>query len=206
MENTFIKKIGIMGGTFDPIHYGHLLIAQSAAEEFHLDKILFLPTGVSPHKKTSLVSSPKLRCELTALAIADNPLFCLSDFEAQNTDVNYTYRTLQKFKELSPNTQFFFIMGEDSLNDFSKWKNPQEICNQATLLVAVRNDGSSDIDSKIASVTQTYHADIHKLHSPNFAISSRDIREKIRSGKSVRYMIPDTVNAYIQKNGLYKEN
>lgn len=203
MKNTIYQKIGIMGGTFDPIHYGHLLIAQSAAEKFDLDKILFLPTGMSPHKKVSQVTSPEIRCEMTALAIADNPTFSLSDIEAKSTCVNYTYQTLAKFKKIYPDTQLFFIMGEDSLNDFSSWKNPQEICKLAALLIAVRNNGSSDIHEKILKTRQTYQADIYKLDSPNFDVASRDIREKIRTGKSVQYMIPDAVNIFIQEKGLY---
>ena len=118
------KKIGIMGGTFDPVHYGHLLIAQSAAEEYGLDQVVFLPTGRSPHKKSSEVTDPNIRCDMVRIAIRSNPAFVLSTLEAENPNVNYTYRTLQKLHCLDPKTEYAFIMGEDSLDDFHDWKCP----------------------------------------------------------------------------------
>ncbi len=118
MNATQPQKVGIMGGTFDPIHYGHLLIAQSAAEEFTLDQVLFLPTGKAPHKSYQHVTDPERRCDMVKLAISDNPKFKLSFLEVDHTEVNYTYLTLQKMKEQFNNSKFYFIMGEDSLDDF----------------------------------------------------------------------------------------
>ena len=111
MTNTIQpRKLGIMGGTFDPIHYGHLLLAQNAAEEFDLDQVFFLPTGKSPHKANSQVTRPDIRCKMVGLAISDNPKFELSMIESQSTDVNYTYLTLQKFHQIYPGTKFYFII------------------------------------------------------------------------------------------------
>lgn len=204
MDTAGTKKIGIMGGTFDPIHYGHLLIAQSASEEFDLDQVIFLPTGKSPHKSAAQVTPPDIRCQMVQTAIADNPAFTLSDMEAKNSTTNYTSLTLEKFASQYVDTHFYFIMGEDSLNDFPSWREPQEICELASILVAVRNeDGNTGIEEKIAEVRKMYGADIHLLHAPNFSISSRNIREYIQTGKSVRYMIPDAVAAFITQNGLY---
>ena len=199
------RKMGIMGGTFDPIHYGHLLIAQSAAEEFDLDQVLFLPTGKSPHKAQILVTEPKLRCEMVRIAISRNPDFKISVWEAENREINYTYLTLRKFHEQYENTHFYFIMGEDSLHDFPNWKNPCEICRLSTVLVAVRNDRGDSIKDKIKRMANTYAADMHMLHAPNFTISSREIRERIRLGKSVRYMIPEEVETFIRQHYLYME-
>ena len=199
------RKMGIMGGTFDPIHYGHLLIAQSAAEEFDLDQVLFLPTGKSPHKAQILVREPKLRCEMVRIAISRNPDFKISVWEAENREINYTYLTLRKFHEQYENTHFYFIMGEDSLDDFPNWKNPCEICRLSTVLVAVRNDRGDSIKDKIKRMANTYAADMHMLHAPNFTISSREIRERIRLGKSVRYMIPEEVETFIRQHYLYME-
>lgn len=199
------QKIGIMGGTFDPIHYGHLLIAQSAAEEFALDQVLFLPTGRSPHKSEKDVTEPQIRCEMVRIALEDNPKFELSMLEAKNTEVNYTYASLQKLKQIYPKAQLYFIMGEDSLDDFPTWKKPEEICRLSTVLVAVRNDKGFGISDKIAEIAQMYQADMHMLHAPNFSVSSHDIRQRIHENKSVRYMLPDKVTEYIVQHDLYRE-
>ena len=199
------KKLGILGGTFDPIHYGHLLIAQSALEEFELDQILFVPTGKSPHKISAQVTEPKIRCEMVGLAMKDNPHFALSHIEAESSEVNYTYRTLQKIHREEENLHLYFIMGEDSLDDFPDWKHPEEICRQASLLVAVRNEIGTGIQSKIEQMSSVFSADMHMLHAPNFSISSREIRERIRTGKSIRYMLPEQVETFIRQNSLYTE-
>ena len=199
------QKIGIMGGTFDPIHYGHLLIAQSAAEEFALDQVLFLPTGRSPHKSEKDVTEPQIRCEMVRIALEDNPKFELSMLEAKNTEVNYTYASLQKLKQIYPKAQLYFIMGEDSLDDFPTWKKPEEICRLSTILVAVRNDKGLGLSDKIAEIAQMYQADMHMLHAPNFSVSSHDIRQRIHENKSVRYMLPDKVTEYIVQHDLYRE-
>lgn len=203
MKEQKTGRIGIMGGTFDPIHYGHLLIAQSAAEEFDLDGVMFLPTGKSPHKPKAGVTDPKIRCDMVRIAIEKNPGFCLSLLEAENEEVNYTCLTLQKLRRMHPNVDFYFIMGEDSLDDFSNWKSPEEICRLSSILVAVRNAKGTEINAKVDTFARTYSADVHMLHSPNFSISSREIRERMRNGKSVRYMLPEEVEAFIRKNFLY---
>lgn len=204
MTNTIQpRKLGIMGGTFDPIHYGHLLLAQNAAEEFDLDQVFFLPTGKSPHKANSQVTRPDIRCEMVGLAISDNPKFELSMIESQSTDVNYTYLTLQKFHQIYPGTKFYFIMGEDSLDDFKNWKNPKEICRLASLLVAVRNDLGNTIQRKVLHAVNDYSADIHMLHTPNVSISSSEIRKRIQLGKTVQYMLPKEVETFIRMNSLY---
>lgn len=205
MDMIRSRKIGIMGGTFDPVHNGHLLIAQSAAEEFHLDQVLFLPTGKSPHKPESQVTEPGLRCRMVQIAIQKNPRFSISTLEAENTKINYTYLTLQKLKQIYPNTQLYFIMGEDSLDDFPTWRNPEEICRLSTVLIAVRNDSGSGIERKIADFSQFYQADMHMLHAPNFSVSSGEIRERIKKGKSVHYMLPEEVEDFIRQHSLYVE-
>lgn len=205
MRGTQLRKIGIMGGTFDPIHLGHLLIAQSAAEEFELDEVMFLPTGKSPHKSEKQVTDPDIRCRMVEVAIENNPKFVISRLEADNTEVNYTYLTLQKLKELYPNTEFYFIMGEDSLDDFSIWKEPLQICKLAVILVAVRNVTGNGIEEKIKAACENYQGDFRILCSPNFSVSSSDIRKRIQEGKSVSYMIPDNIETFIRQHSLYME-
>lgn len=197
------EKLGIMGGTFDPIHDGHLLIAQSAAEEFGLDQVLFLPTGKSPHKQEGRVTNPMVRCDMVRIAIQDNPAFAMSVFEAQNDKINYTYLTLQKFHQMYQNASFYFIMGEDSLDDFQNWSNPKEICRLSTILVAVRGSGIEKIKTKIERAKEIYDARMHMLHAPGFSISSREIRKRVRMGKSIRYMVPKEVESYIKNHSLY---
>lgn len=203
MDRIRQTKIGILGGTFDPVHYGHLLVAQSAVEEFDLDQVVFLPTGKSPHKSVLQVTNPQKRCAMVQLAIQDNPKFVLSVLEARNPNINYTYRTLQQLKAACQDTRIYFIMGEDSLDDFPNWKNPEEICRLASILVAVRNEDGKRIDAKLALAAKRYGADMHMLHSPNFSVSSRELRERVRDGKSVRYMLPQKVEAFIRQHSLY---
>lgn len=198
------QKIGIMGGTFDPIHYGHLLIAQNAADEFHLDKVLFLPTGKSPHKQEEFVTDAGKRCEMVKLAIASNNRFCFCDMEVKNPEVNYTYATLEKLWERHKNSRFYFIMGGDSLKDFKTWKEPALICKYAVILAAVRDEMAGlEMKETIEELKELYQAEIYMLHSPNFSVSSRSIRERLRENRSVRYLVPDEVREFIYREKIY---
>lgn len=197
------EKIGIMGGTFDPIHYGHLLIAQSAAEEFDLQQVIFLPTGKSPHKPVDQVTDPALRCAMVEAAIDGNSRFALSALEAESAQISYTYLTLQKFHQIYPDAHIHFIMGEDALEDLPFWKEPKEICRLATVLVAVRGGMKDGIREKIIKIEKMYAADMHLLHSPSFSVSSREIRERIKTGRAVHYMLPEKVEVYIRQHSLY---
>lgn len=198
------RKIGIMGGTFDPIHYGHLLIAQSAADEFNLDKVLFVPTGKSPHKQEELVTDAEKRCDMVKLAIASNEKFCFCDIEVKNQGVNYTYATLEKLWKLYENSRLYFIMGGDSLKDFKTWREPARICRYAVILAAVRDEmAGAEMKETIEELKELYQAEIFMLHSPNFSVSSRSIRERIRENRSVRYLIPDEVEEFIYSEMIY---
>lgn len=194
-----------MGGTFDPIHYGHLLIALDAAEEFSLDRVIFLPTGKSPHKQESQVTEPAVRCAMVRLAISDNPRFSMSALEAEREEISYTYQTLQKLCIMHPDAHFYFIMGEDSLDDFPGWRRPADICRMASVLVAVRGDGAAGIQEKLKRTSEAYQADMHLLHAPVFSVSSREIRQRIRNGRSIRYLLPEEVEAFIRTHSLYME-
>ena len=204
VDATFIGKIGIMGGTFDPVHYGHLLIAQSAAEEFGLDQVIFLPTGKSPHKPMDQVTDAGLRCKMLCAALKGNAKFSVSTMETDSDSVNYTYRSLQKFHQAYPKSSFYFIMGEDSLDDFPGWRNPAEICRLASVLVAVRGDSRQGMEEKMKTVERAYSADLHLLHAPSFSVSSSEIRSRVKQGRSVRYMLPDEVWGLIEEHSLYK--
>lgn len=199
-------KIGIMGGIFDPIHNGHLLLAENAASQFHLDQVLFIPTGNPPHKKTAGILDAKYRCDMISLAIAGNDKFELSMREVLNPEVCYTYRTLTALKEEKPENEYYFIMGADSLFYFEKWRKPEVICQKASILAAVRDDvDEKALQGRIDFLCKKFDAKIYELNTPNFSVSSHDIRKRIQQGKTTRYLLPDEVREYIIRENLYQQ-
>lgn len=198
------QKIGVMGGTFDPIHYGHLLIAENAYEQFQLDKVIFMPTGHSPHKNEKQVLGAKERIDMIKLAIKDNPHFSCSNYEVLKEDVSYTYLTLQEIHQQCPDYELYFIMGADSLAYFSSWQNPEKISDLSTILVAVRDGLNTEKLYQIReSLHQKYGTQISFINTPNFSVSSHMIRERIVSRHTVRYLVPDTVEQYLMQHHIY---
>lgn len=204
MEKAPIKT-GIMGGTFNPIHYGHLLIAENAAEQFGLEEILFIPTGHSPHKSDSQILDPKRRCDMIRLAISDNERFSLSTIEIEADEVNYTYRTVDHLRQQYPGRELHFIMGGDSLKAFHTWRHPEHILQYAHLLVAVRDDvDETERLQYIGELKGQYpRARISCLKTPNYSLSSHRIRALAAHGRTIRYMVPEAVRIYIEENQLY---
>lgn len=201
------RRIGIMGGTFHPIHYGHLIIAENACEQFQLEQVIFMPTGHTPHKEFSGNSMTRHRCEMVRLAIEDNPRFSLSLYEAQNPKTNYTYETLQAMQEQYPDAALYFILGADSLYHFETWKHPRLICERAVILAAVRDSlTETKVDRMIAHLTARYQGKIHRLETPNFNVSSHTIRKRLRHGQTIRYILPEKVEIYIRENRLYQDD
>jgi len=199
------KKIGIIGGTFDPIHIGHLLLAQTALSQEKLDGIMFLPSGQSYMKIENDVSESFHRLQMVKLAITDNPYFFVSEMEINRTGNTYTCDTLEQIKQENPLNESFFIMGADCLFMIENWKNPQMIFDNCTILTAVRNGiDSSLIQGRCNYLTIKYRAKIRLLSFPETAISSTEIKQLIKDGKSIRYMVPDSVRKYIEDNGLYR--
>ena len=199
-------KIGIMGGTFDPIHIGHLLLGEFAYENFHLDEIWFLPNGNPPHKTTdeSGVSLDD-RIEMVKLATVDVPYFRLNLYEASSKKHSYTYSTMRALREMYPEHEFFFILGADSLFSIEQWKNFREIFPSCTILAAMRDDKDTEsMQAQIRYLNGKYGADIRLLQAPLVEISSTTIRRRAENGLSIRYMAPDVVSEYIQSNALYK--
>ena len=201
-----LKRIGIMGGTFDPIHLGHLILGECAYNEFGLDKVLFMPSGNPPHKKdASGRASNEHRQKMTELAIANNPHFELSLLEMEREGYIYTNETLRILKKAHPDTEYYFIMGADSLFQFHEWRSPQIIADLAVLAVAVRDNVSDEaLDLRIRQVEEMYHARILKMSVPNIDISSTAIRKAIADEKSCRYYVPDSVLEYMENNRLYR--
>lgn len=195
-----------MGGTFDPIHYGHLMLAQNALDTFLLDEILFVPSGTPWLKESTKVLSKNKRVSMTGIAIEDNPDFALSTIEIDREGNSYSYETVEELKKEQPDTDFYFIMGADSLLEIERWKHPDRLMADCTLLVAVRDDCDKEgLKKQIAYLTDKYQADIRILPANRMDISSTRIRQMIQEGKSVRYMLPDQVIRFIQKNHLYQQ-
>lgn len=201
-------KIGIMGGTFDPIHIGHLILGENAWRQFELEKVLFMPSANPPHKRERAGrASVQERIDMVQLAIQGNPHFALSLEEAFMEDYCYTKETLERLNQEHPDTEYYFIMGADSLFSFETWKEPQAICKNCVLAVAVRGHVlEQKFQDQITYLTEKYQAKIEVLTTPNIDISSHDIRRWLKTGDiSLRYYVPDTVISYIEKKNLYSE-
>ena len=200
-------KIGIMGGTFDPIHIGHLLLGEFAYEDFGLDEIWFLPNGNPPHKETADTgTSLEHRIEMIRKAIEGVPHFRLNLHEANTEEHSYTYRTMQEFNQMFPEHEFYFILGADSLFSIEQWKYFREIFPTCTILAAMRDDKDArEMQRQILYLTEKYGARIRLLQAPLLEISSTVIRDRASRGLGVRYMVPDSVAEYIRTNHLYKK-
>lgn len=198
------RKIGIMGGTFNPIHFGHLLLAETAYYQFGLDEILFMPTKNPYYKKLTSNVTEKDRVAMVKLAIENNAHFRFSGEELKREGATYTVETLRNLTGKNPDTKYYFIMGADSLYHIESWKEPDAILRMAVILVAGRGGGpSSSLNSQIEYIENKYDASIFSLHSPMLEISSNDIRRRLRCGESIRYLLPHEVAEYIYAHQLY---
>ena len=199
------KKIGIMGGTFDPVHMGHLILGEKAYEQLRLDKVWFMPSGNPPHKKNRQGrATDEQRVEMVRRAISDNPHFELSLEEMHEDGYTYTYHTLETLKEKNPDTDYYFIIGADSLYNFDTWMEPERICQACTLVVASRNYGKNgDLNQQIRRCAQTYHGKFLRLDTMNIDVSSQQLRQWIGEGHSISYYVPDKVISYIREQHIY---
>ena len=208
MKTTEQKKIGIMGGTFDPIHIGHLIMAQSACESFALDRVLFIPSGHSYFKdhRAMQVTAAERRLAMTRLAIAGNPRFVLSDIEVRRAGNTYTFETLEELRAADPQAAYYFIAGADSVAAMRLWRCPERFFAACTVLAAVRSETTSSaaLAAEIEALRRDFGADIRLLSAPDIAISSTALRETAARGGSLRYLTPEPVRAYIEKEGLYR--
>lgn len=196
------KKVGIMGGTFNPIHLGHMLVAETAYETFNLDEILFVPSGI-PYMKENVLDA-KTRITMTGLAIEDNSHFALSTIEVDRDGNSYSYETIRDLKVANPNVEYYFIVGADSLFKMDKWMCPEKIFSEVIVLVARRpGHAEEEFSAKIAELQEKYNADIRMLPINCVDISSTNIRDKVRNHQSIRYMVHQQVIEYINKNHIY---
>ena len=205
MENAVRKKVGIMGGTFDPIHVGHLILGEKAYEQLSLDKVLFMHAGNPPHKRNREGrATDAQRVEMVRRAISGNPHFELSLSEMEKEGFSYTYRTLETLKKEHPHTDYYFIIGADSLYNFATWREPTRICHACTMVVATRDHTSvRKLDEEMTFLSQQYGGQFLRLDTLNIDISSEMIRGWLKEKKSLRYYVPDDVIQYIYQNNIY---
>ena len=199
-----MKKIGIMGGTFNPIHMGHLLLAQWAMDFQKLEEIWFIPTGCSYMKENSDNITALERLQMTGLAVNNNPFMKVLDLEVKREGYTYTYETMEELHNRYPEYHFYFIFGADCLFSIEKWKFPERIFANCSIIAAVReNCDLSLMKNKIEELRAQYQADIVLLPFLQLEISSTMIRERVAMGQSIRYLVPDEVISYIEEKGLY---
>ena len=201
-----VKRLGIMGGTFDPIHFGHLVAAETARVAFDLDRVLFIPTGQPPHKVDHRVTDPRERYEMVGLAIAANPGFALSNLEIRRGGPSYTIDTLRTLHGILPESELYFITGADALRSMLSWREPEEIIG-LTRVISVSRPGYplQDLFEIIDQHVPRHQDRIFQLKIPALAISSTDIRRRIKDGLPVRYLLPDNVKSRIEKRGFYRD-
>lgn len=199
-------KIGIVGGTFDPIHNGHLMLGEYAKKLFNLDKIWFMPNGNPPHKMNQEIETQtKHRVEMVKKALEDKSDFLIQLYEANRKEINYSYLTMEHFRETYPENQFYFIIGADSLFALEKWAEPERLLKTCVILAAYRDDkDTKEMESQIQYLNQKYGANIYLLNTPHVDISSSQIRDMIKRGESIDAMVPEAVCAYIRGHHLYE--
>lgn len=196
-------RIGVLGGTFDPPHYGHLALAETARVQIGLNQVLFVPAGTPPHKLGSLPSPTTHRIALVEAAIADNPAFRLSRVDLDRPGPHYTVDTLALLREIYADAELYFLMGSDSLAEFLSWRDPAGIVRQAILAVMERPGWVADIDALQRAIPGIRDR-ILWLDAPRLDISASDLRRRVRVGLPIRYLVPPAVEAYIREHGLYQ--
>ncbi|TFE31626.1 nicotinate-nucleotide adenylyltransferase [Cohnella luojiensis] len=192
-------RIGLLGGTFDPVHNGHLLAAQAAHEAAKLDEVWFIPTLMPPHKSQPGADGDKRRQMLEA-AIAGNPVFRVEDIELRREGTSYTIDTVTALQDQHPEVQFYWIVGSDMVSDLPNWRKIDELADRLSFIGLERPDQAGD-DSLLPSFIRRR---LHRAAMPPMGISSSEIRRRCKEGRSIRYMVPDPVLEFIQRNELYE--
>lgn len=201
-----MKSLGIMGGTFDPIHYGHLVTAEGARVQFGLDRVWFVPSGHPPHKPAALVTPAKDRYEMTVLATVTNPFFEVSRIDIDRPGPTFTVDTLRLLqRELGQEVALYFITGADAILEILTWKDPDELLAMCQIIAASRPGFSlGKLESALGELYAKHSSRIHLLQVPAMAISSTDIRARVGEDRPIRYLVPETVMHYVYKQGLYR--
>jgi len=199
-------NLGLMGGTFDPVHSGHLVVAEEVRIGFGLDRVIFIPSARPPHKPGRVVTCPEHRYAMAILATASNPHFAVSRVEIERPGPSYSIDTVQHFRDADPDGKIFFITGADAIAEILTWKNPAgliEICE----FVAVTRPGYDlgDLQNLKQKIGADLLSRIHVFKATPIDISSTEVRRRLSQGLPVRYLVSDPVLEYIEKTGLYRE-
>jgi nicotinate-nucleotide adenylyltransferase len=193
-----MRRIGLFGGTFDPPHLGHLALAEHARDRLGLDEVRFIPAGQPPHKRGEGIAPAAARLAMTRLAVRGNPAFTVSTLEVRRGGPSFTVETLRTVAAATPAARLYLLMGADSLDDFATWHEPETILRLATLVVAGRpGAGTRRLEPR-------GRGRIVRLDNAEIALSSSLVRNRVRAGRSVRYLVPDAVAAYIVRHRLYR--
>lgn len=198
-------KVGVFGGTFDPIHNGHLIMASFIHDEMKLDKILFLPSGNPPHKTKKKISDEKIRAEMVKIAIKNDSRFDISLLEHGGSEPDYTFNTMTKLCELNPENEYYFIIGGDSLRNIDSWYRYEELLKLIHFIVI---DRVSRDEKPLLELVEKFNRNakgLHYLNMPLIELSSTLIRSRVKENKSIEYMTPKAVIDLIKENGLYNE-
>ncbi len=198
-----MERVGILGGTFDPPHLGHLILAETARDCLQLDRVLFMPAGEPPHKQGQTISPIRHRLTMTRLAIAGNPAFQLDATDAHRPAPHYTYTLLPLLQAALPAAQLWLLLGGDSLRDLPTWHEPAAILARCRLAVLPRPGAPFDLSS-LEQTIPGLSAAVDCLAGPAIPLSGTEIRAWARRGRSLRYLLPETVRRYIQQRQLYQ--
>ena len=208
MGRLRVKRIGVMGGTFDPIHNGHLVTAEEAWKQFQLDQVLFVPSGHPPHKTDRDSLDPEDRYLMSVIATATNPHFKVSRMEIDRAGPSYTIDTVREMHRLyGRNTEVYFITGADAILEILTWKEPEKVLREATFIAATRPGYDlKRLEESLPEVEKARQATdprVLVMEIPALAISSTDIRRRVKEGRAVTYLVPEGVARFIEKNGFY---
>ena len=205
-QNSLIRRrLGIMGGTFDPIHYGHLVAAEMARYEFNLERVIFIPTGNPPHKTERLITPAEFRYQMVIQAVADNASFEVSRIEIERTGPTFTIDTLRLMQDLYASYELYFITGADAFREIFTWRKANEILELTHFIGASRPGfDTREFLNQLQQEHSEFHERMHFLEVPALAISSTDIRTRVKSGQSIRYLLPEAVRLLIQEKKLYQ--
>jgi len=198
-----VSRLGVVGGTFDPPHYGHLVLAENARMQLALDAVLFVPAGQPPHKPAAPITAAQHRVAMVQAAIASNPAFLLSRVDLERSAPHYTVDMLAIVTEIYRSAELFFLMGGDSLAEFAGWRNPSGIVELATLVVMERPGWRGDL-ATLAEQIPALPDRLRMLDAPRIGLSGTDLRRRSRMGLPLRYLVPPAVERYVRECRLYQ--
>ena len=207
-QTTKTERIGILGGTFEPIHLVHLIIAEQARDQYKLDRVLLIPSGHSYFKdnRSRKVQPAQVRLEMTKIAAGNYKPFEVSDIEVNRPGNTYSFETLEELKDQNPESELFFIVGADTICSMRTWREPKRIFDVCTVLAAMREDqvDPEEFKKQTQALERDFGARLFPVSIPNIGISSTQIRERAASGKTIHYLVPDALESYIIETGIYK--